>query len=163
MIKLNLCGKYFGVPSSILKKSELFYNMLNDVQNDGNPIVIDRSPKLFEHVLALLIDDNYLYPQKYAKELDYYLVKCGKLYDPNEEIKNKINRIDDILNKNDFVECCHDNCENNRLNSPACDEHVGMCAYSCSRKGCDSRFYTDRCYNSCDKSTKYCELHDDND
>jgi hypothetical protein len=82
MIKLNLLGTFFEIPKEILIKAEFFANMLGDIEYDGTQIIINRSPKLFNHVLAYLIDDKYPYPEKYVNELNYYLVNYGELYNP---------------------------------------------------------------------------------
>jgi len=80
---LNVSGRQFEVSKEILSKSQLFNGLLTDCQIDRT-ITIDRSPKLFEHVLAYLVNDKYPYPRKYYSELDYYLVvyDIKKLYDP---------------------------------------------------------------------------------
>lgn len=75
--KINVCGKLYIINEEILQGSELFCNFMEDFP-ESEEIPIQRSPKLFEHVLAYLIDPNYFYPCKYARELDYYLIDRPK-------------------------------------------------------------------------------------
>lgn len=41
-------------------------------------IFIQRSPMLFKHVLAYIIDDMYPYPVEYYSELDFYGINYDK-------------------------------------------------------------------------------------
>ncbi len=94
-IKLNIGGKIFETFKPIISKSGYFQNLLEDCLDSSEIIFVNRSSKLFDHVLAYLIDDLHPYPKKYAYELDFYLIKydTDKLYDNNHEIKSEINKI----------------------------------------------------------------------
>lgn len=48
--------------------------MFKDCDTISDEIMIYRSPMLFDHVYAYLLDDAYPYPKKYYAELDYYLI-----------------------------------------------------------------------------------------
>lgn len=73
IITLNVTGTLFQTYASTLRKSECFKNMFDDTTIDyTQPLFINRSAKIFEHVLAYLIDDHYPYPKKYVYELDYF-------------------------------------------------------------------------------------------
>src|SRR4029077_14989331 len=72
--KLDLMGRIFVVPDDVLIKSGLLGGMIQDFPELGIevPIIIDRSPMLFEHVLAYMINDKYLYPIECEGEIFYY-------------------------------------------------------------------------------------------
>ncbi len=81
-IKINVCGKIFETYKETLLKSDYLKHMMADC-DDSSQIFINRSPSVFKHVLAYLIDDAYPYPKIYESELKFYLINYGKLYDPN--------------------------------------------------------------------------------
>ncbi len=72
------------------------------VSNIQKPYFIDRSPRLFDHVLSYLRDSNYNYPQKYTSELDFFGVTMDNLItnhsDDNNTITNNDNPINDDNN-----------------------------------------------------------------
>jgi len=88
------------VSKDVISKSQLFNGMLEDCIIDDE-IIIDRSPKLFEHVYSYLLDDKYPYPKKYYSELDYYLVPydIDLLYDPHKKCADKSERIEEEISK----------------------------------------------------------------
>uniref|UniRef100_A0A6C0C724 Potassium channel tetramerisation-type BTB domain-containing protein n=1 Tax=viral metagenome TaxID=1070528 RepID=A0A6C0C724_9ZZZZ len=167
LITLNISGKIFKVPYDIIRKAQLFDNMLNDCEII-NEVVIDRSAKLFKHVLSYLIDDKYPYPRKYYSELDYYLVPydIDLLYDPHKKMeleiaqlkKNQILMMHEIIELElpemvqTFKECakygCYNNCENHYQ---LCNDHKEHCCYRTD----DGKF--------CDKNIPYyrgyCDEH----
>ena len=98
-IKLNLCGRIFEVDLDILLTSELFTNLLQDSEYNDLPIVMNRSPLLFEHVLAYMIDPNYPYPSQYKLELDYYGIKYKscELYNPYFEYQARIEQLNTLF------------------------------------------------------------------
>ncbi len=108
MINLNVCGIHFEVEKNILCKSEYFLNMFTDCNECDNIINVNRSPHIFKHILAYLIDDNYLYPKKYESELKFFLINYdkNKLYDPNydlqqqhDELKNDLENVNTIISE----------------------------------------------------------------
>ena len=86
---INVCGKIFETDLTTITKAQLFKNVIDDTGIPDKPIFINRSPKLFEHVLAYLIDSEYPFPLKYQSELKYFLIDYdpAKLYDPIKHIK----------------------------------------------------------------------------
>ena len=75
-IKLNVGGVYFQTTKDTLIKSPYFSMMLNGKWSiPKDEIFIDRSGKIFEHILNLLRDPTYSYPEKYLSELDFYLME----------------------------------------------------------------------------------------
>lgn len=81
-IEVDVCGQIFKPTMKTLNKSELFRIILKTNGIPTTPIRIDRSPKLFQHVLAYLIDPTYSYPLKYTNELLFY----GIIFEPNKKI-----------------------------------------------------------------------------
>lgn len=97
MIKVNVSGKIFDVEMDILMKSEYFNNMINDCKGSDETIYVKRPPHVFKHVLACLIDDNYMCPIQYQNELEYFLIQHNKWYDPYSDVKKLIDeKINDI-------------------------------------------------------------------
>ena len=76
LIKLSLCGVRYKVPMEILEKSEYFKCLFEDNKTitENDELFIPRSPHIFKHILSLLIDENYIYQDKYKDELKYYLI-----------------------------------------------------------------------------------------
>lgn len=71
-IKLNVGGTIFETTKETLVSAGYFRALFGRWSASSSEHFIDRSPKLFEHVLNLLRDTNYPYPQKYLPELEYY-------------------------------------------------------------------------------------------
>lgn len=75
IIKLNVSGTIFEVERDTLCRIPLFKKILDDLNDEctsDKPIWIPRSSKIFHHILAKAIDDNYNFPRKYNSELKYY-------------------------------------------------------------------------------------------
>ena len=151
MIKVNVSGKMFEVDINVLIRSDYFKTMIDDCVND-DVIYVKRSPYIFEHVLACLIDDNYKCPIQYQDELKYFLIQHNNWYDPYSDIKKmieheiqEINRNikeirDSVCNINDKYEqlynkmlpriCKRDNCNDECLNCyEYCVYHYDKCSY----------------------------------
>ena len=99
-ISLNISGQCFEVQKNTLIKIPYFHDMFDACGDDINEIIpVNRSPHIFKHVLALVIDPLYLFPAKYAFELDFYGVVYEKknLYDKHQEIINRIDKIENNL------------------------------------------------------------------
>ncbi len=75
-ITLNVCGRRFEVSRKTLALIPMFNNAPHE-PSDGE-IFIERSPLVFEQVLALVLDPKHPFPLAYAYELDYY----GIEYEP---------------------------------------------------------------------------------
>jgi hypothetical protein len=168
-IILNVSGKIFRVSRDVICKSELFKNLLADCDTIDNEIMVDRSPKLFEHIYAYLIDDAYPYPKKYYSELKYYLIPydIDLLYDPNKLLVNKddLEKIKDELKEdleakfnkiNDSIElldpandiCPYPGCKARCTSwGHTCDDHRDTCCHS------------DPCGGSAAYNDAYCTEH----
>ena len=98
-IKLNVGGTLYETTKSTLNLSSFFEKALSDTWKKGEVLFIDRSPKIFEHVLCLMRDANYEYPKKYLSELDFYGVKINPInlkYCSNDVVK-RLDIIEDKL------------------------------------------------------------------
>ncbi len=178
MIKLNLCGTNFEVDKKILCKSEYFLNMFADCNDEGHIININRPAHIFKHILAYLIDDNYLFPKKYESELKFYLINYDelKLHDPNAKLIYKINLLENkIKNINEKCNDINEKIDNIERNSVSTDnkmsdcciknfsyeimkinENCNSCKEYCSTLDKCARFY---CNNYVKKGKKYCGFY----
>lgn len=83
-ITLNVGGERFETSYDTLVKSQYFEARFRQEgkSRDSEPFVmkLDRSPRIFKHVLDLLRDPDYVYPRKYLSELSYFgREKCDKI------------------------------------------------------------------------------------
>jgi len=158
-IVLNISGKIFKVSHDVISKSQLFDGMLADCVIEDE-IIINRSPKLFKHVYAYLLDDKYPYPKKYYSELDYYLVPydINLLYDPDRYLLDKMKMIEEEMinlrvnvskSKNEVGSICE------KVDSLYADHYLYK--MPCEDKSLCK--YLD-CHNECDFFNPTCHLHD---
>lgn len=79
-IKINVGGTIFETTEGILLKSSYFKAQLErfSVKDKSKTIFVDRSPHIFKHVLSLMRDSEYAYPDKYIPELVYFGTKRPK-------------------------------------------------------------------------------------
>lgn len=96
-ICLNVGGKMFATTRPILKFLSFFDGIIGDNSSSiTTPHFIDRDPKIFRHILKLLTNPDYNYPEKYISELKHYGFNIG-------EIKNKSRVNLPKTNKNLFI------------------------------------------------------------
>jgi hypothetical protein len=93
LIHFNVGGKMFWCYESTIKTSDRLWKLKLSTnfpdRLNSEVIFIDRSGKIFEHVLNYLRDPTYIYPKKYLSELYYYNIEY------NEDIIKKGPNIDD--------------------------------------------------------------------
>lgn len=82
IIKVNVSGRSFDVDRKILTLSPLFADVLSDCDVKSEEIKIYRSPMLFEHVYAYMLDESYVYPLNVDGEIKYYGLEPSKLPRP---------------------------------------------------------------------------------
>lgn len=138
-ISLNVGGVHFETTADTLRMSVYFSSFL-DNWTCREKLFIDRSGKIFEHVLILLRNPNYIFPSKYKDELDFYGIVHDKFTD--ELTNNVIAKIDQVMVKvariEFFVEL-----NNERIKSICitCREYSKFC----------SDCFMCKCCCSCDK------------
>ena len=103
-------------------------------------INIDRSAKIFEHILNLVRDVDYKFPKKYESELGFYGMDCKNFDDIDKLIltnyKLNVNRKDEEQyfcgDHQDTKECiiCENKSENNYCES-CVNEYL-----ICNNRGC---------------------------
>lgn len=120
-IKLNVGGTIFETTRETLLFGPYFEALLNNKWKQNESIFIDRSPKLFEHVLCLLRDPHYNYPSKYSSELAFYGISCN-LNDYRDRLEEVEHKVKIIINEIGFKKCV--NC--NELVIPS-HKHGGKC------------------------------------
>ena len=93
-VRLSVGGVLFETTKDTLSRSTYFNSLFNRWNNnlDNKPYFIDRSGKLFEHILGYLRNPEYPYPWKHYAELDFYGIEYDKkLIDSSNEVERKIN------------------------------------------------------------------------
>lgn len=75
--KVNMSGKIYYIKKDILMKIPYFVDEINKIKNSSVEIFVERSPLLFDHVLAYVLDNNY--PLDCYDELNYYGIKISFL------------------------------------------------------------------------------------
>lgn len=166
MIKLNVQGSIFETSKEILLQSSFFENLFNDCEIP-EILFINRSAKLFEHVLAFLTDNRYPYPIKYAYELDYYLIPFDKnnLYNGFDTLKNELSMShNNIVEKIDVIsDKCNKYAENVSDKCCECNDIYIKICMSC-REHCHYVYNMgstkDSCRYLCDIGKNYCVVHD---
>jgi hypothetical protein len=72
-VNINVTGRTFAVSLSVLMVSGLFSTLFEECPpQSGATYYISRSPMLFEHALAYMIDPTYPYPQEAEEEIYGY-------------------------------------------------------------------------------------------
>jgi BTB/POZ domain len=161
---INVGGRIFQLSSTIIDNIPYISNLINDCEISASRelIFINRSPYMFDKVLAFVIDNLHPYPIKYRYELDFYGIEYDslKLYDPNKILKDNIeneykvlkNTINNVKNdliilgeKVDIIE-----------NANQCfDRAMERRADDCAGKYCMARVYSDKIYcETCLKEVK---------
>jgi hypothetical protein len=76
-VKFNVGGQIFETTTSTIQRSHYLRTLINGQfsENINTTIFIDRSARLFEHVLCFLRNPEYDYPSKHRSELDFYGVE----------------------------------------------------------------------------------------
>ena len=150
-ITISVSGKIFVIDLETITKSNLFKNIIDDIGIPTSTLFINRSPKLFEHVLAYLIDENYPYPLKYQSELKYFLIDFdpNTLYDQSKNIisiKATVEYLEKKFNEHFNKKTCV-NCNDPVAISLRCANHSEY--PECML-----------CYNPCASDKEYCDEHE---
>jgi hypothetical protein len=120
IIKINVGGTYFTTTKTTLIMSNFFSRLFDFKGSDEHDkeIFIDRDPKAFKHVLNTLRDSNYVFPEKYKYELEYYgvdisdtdynkyndlLHEYNLMINENDKLKEENNKLKEKLNKSNSL------------------------------------------------------------
>ena len=95
-IKLNVGGKHFETTKLTIKNSTYLTSFIARWTKPNEIPFIDRSPKIFEHVLSYLRDPNYPFPDKYVNELEYYGINHD--IEKQNTLNDEIKQLNDLLN-----------------------------------------------------------------
>jgi hypothetical protein len=148
MITLDVQGQIFKTDITTINKLAYFKDMFEDCGSpfiegnpsiEGNPcgstseiIFVNRPAHIFKHVISLITDDTYPYPEKYKFELDFYGYDITNVnfYNKNKEV---LERVKELENKNydmagdiqyiydKLKKCKIDNCNNLTKDDLYCD------------------------------------------
>jgi superfamily II helicase len=91
IIIINVSGKIFKTTKTTLNKSDYFKTLLK-YNNENQEIFLDRPILGFKHILSLLQDDQYPFPNEFIYELSYY------------QINSKLIQLDEKEKKIDLIE-----------------------------------------------------------
>ena len=73
IITLDVGGRIFKTTrQTLIGGSEYFRDLFEDSHNNNEPLFINRSYEAFEHVLNLLRNPTYKFPDQYLEELKYF-------------------------------------------------------------------------------------------
>jgi hypothetical protein len=151
MITLDVQGQIFKTDITTINKLSYFKNMFEDCGGpsiEGNPsdiVFVNRPAHIFKHVISLITDDTYPYPEKYKFELDFYGYDITNVnfYNENKEV---LKRVEELENKCKKLKlCAEDECDNVIL-------HNDIYCKECENKN----FECKRCYRYRLPGSKYC-------
>nr|QBK86314.1 MAG: BTB family protein [Marseillevirus LCMAC102] len=106
-LNINVGGKIFTTTKSTLCDKSGFFAALFNYSELKHSGFIDRDPTGFKHILRFLRDSNYLIPDKWLFELEFYQIAIQK---KEEDIK--------ILKPQDITYDCHKSIKDWKYASP---------------------------------------------
>jgi len=111
-------GKLFYSTQDILKKSPYFESYFANWDTDkSKKLDIARDPDLFTHVLRLLMDQEYAYPEEFMSELKFWNISPSVIKVSEE--KTKLEKMSDTLEEIYAIKKYDQYCGGLRL-SPKC-------------------------------------------
>lgn len=157
--KVNMLGKIYHLKTDLLMKIPYFVKRINNINNSSVDIVVDRSPLLFDNVLAFVMDESY--PIDCYHELNFYEIKYNRyhlvssdihkiknelhdeMYTIKNEISNIIIKLDDIKSQKNLCKVSH------------CKQYTED-----DREYCYEHGECHRCYDYANRSDDfYCSQH----
>ena|SRR5277367_2304463 len=100
-IKVCVGGRTYETTKELLMKIPYFSDMFIDCNQDGDTVIVKRSPLIFDHVLSYVIDPLYPFPSEYRDELDFFQIvyKSDALVPSNTMIFNSIMKLQEDITK----------------------------------------------------------------
>jgi hypothetical protein len=160
MLSLDVQGQIFKTDYDTIIKIPYFRDMFKDCGIPTETIFVNRPSHIFKHVISLVTDTLYPYPDKYKFELEFYGVdyKDVKFYNPLPILKCIVDKcmresIDRtqlcVIHSSCFVYGCRNKqTEFKGIKLKFCVDHVrihGCGMFNCSN-GNKKTFDTDICY-----------------
>ncbi len=157
--KVNMLGKIYHLKTDLLMKIPYFAKRINDINNSSVDIFVDRSPVLFDNVLAYIMDDTY--PIDY-RELDFYGIKYNQYRIVSSDIHKIKNQLDDdmytikkeignIITKLDEISSV----EKTFCKVSYCKKYIDE-----DREYCYDHGECNRCYDHANRSDDFlCDIH----
>lgn len=180
-IVLNISGTRFEVTPQTLAKLP---TLANSLWQNGDELFVQRSPLVFEEVLAFVLDEKHPFPACYAYELDYY----GIVYDSRKLEDSMMEKLRQIEYKlillrsaiwhngryNSGTWCLKNGCKIMVYGTAYCDQHKDQCvidsctscrqgnAVTCAIHGSPPvHCPVDGCVFRCCVGQNFCANHDD--
>lgn len=164
LITINVSGKIHQVKRKTLLKIPYFANMITDCgAQSTESIFLERSSKVFDDVIAYVIDPLHPFPLKYRYELDFLGIEYNvdKLYDDNKQRDQQYEILKTYMTSIQCFCCCKCkkqfigfngllcfDCYNNQkciivgCNNIACSDrnfcktHINESSHLCQMRGC---------------------------
>jgi len=165
---LHLMGRLFELSRETLMKIRYFKDMLEDCSDTSEDIYVERSPMLFDHVLAYVVSpDMYPYPAEYAYELDFYGIEYeeAKLDQRVTRLERVEEKVSQLIKEN---RCFESGLKSLAKTLPA--DHQFTCT-RCHKKTISQRWliHCATCKDYCLESgctatpiNQYCDIHSAN-
>ena len=132
-ITLDVQGQIFKTKYENILKIPYFKNMFETCGQPSETIFVDRPPHIFKHVLSLMVDDFYPYPEKYKFELDFYGIEYGELKFYGNDTKIILKAINDAS----YIKCSYNNCTRPVMSYENCNK-MKYCKQHCNPSVCNS-------------------------
>jgi len=148
--KVNVLGKIYHLKNEILMKIPYFVDVISKMNNSSVEIFVDRSPALFEQILAYVMYDDS--PIDCSSEFKFYGIKYNWNYNRTDtkHIKDKVDKIDTIEIKLNGIEENIDKINEKLDNINSNDKKGHKCEYS----HCDNLIDDDDDLKYCDNHSK---------
>jgi hypothetical protein len=106
-ITLDVQGQIFKTKYENILKIPYFKDMFETCGQPSETIFVDRPAHIFKHIIGLITDPLYPYPEKYKFELDFFGIDCENLYDVNDKQTKKLIN---VINTSSYIKCDMDEC-----------------------------------------------------
>jgi len=162
--KVNVLGKIYYLKRDILMKIPHFVKIINEMNNSSVEIFVDRSPLLFDQVLAYVMDEQS--PIDCSYELHFYGIKYNAYRLCNTDINKIKNDVEDISKIKDKLNDIYDDITKIHTKLDENKDDKKFCEYpSCTNKiddeqYCDNHDTCRYCHNDADRRDGYlCFVH----